>query len=310
MQNSADEFLGRNLRDNVCNIMNRYGDSIDKIVTFGAELIDWDLTRDGVDKKDGYLVPILFLRNLIENIDAIGILVRQGASDPAKALLRTVLENFFSLEYLLAENQTERCICFHVWNTYHNYKYYEMLDGSSEHAKRLHALFKKDKSLQDSSPLVLEIVEKMKVNAKQLLALPLYQQFAVEFERTKLKLKKNNPHWYSLYDGPQSVEALANKSQYPALYEVYRGLSNTVHGVNIIQGKIAAIGDGEIGIDQLRFPKEAHSMTQYAHTLCAAIYLTYVDNRLPERKKEFQTWLTSMLDFRNELAKGNPINFT
>jgi hypothetical protein len=309
MENSADDFLGRNQRDDVRQIMHRYSDNIDKVVRFGADLIEWDLTRDGIEKKDGYLVPILFLRNLIENIDAISILVRQGASDPAKALMRTVIENFFSLEYLLAEKQDERCLCFHVWNTYHNYKYYEMLDGSSDRAKQLQVLFKKDKSLQGSSPLILEIVEKLKANAKDLLALPLYRDFAREFERTKAKLKKNNPHWYSLYDGPQNVEGLANKSRYPALYEIYRGFSNTVHGVNIIQRKIAAMGDGQVGIEQLRFPREAQSMTQYAHNLCAAIYSTYVEIRLPERKEEFQAWLASLQVFRNELANGNPINF-
>lgn len=309
MENSTEEFLGRNLRKDVSLIMNKYGDSLDKLVRFGSDLIDWDLTREGVEKKDGYLVPILFLRNLIENIDAMGILVRQGASDPAKSLLRTVVENFFSLEYLLAEKEHERSMCFHIWNTYHNYKYYEMLDGSSERAKQLQALLRKDQSMKDSTPLVFEMVDKLKANAKELLALPLYKEFAVEFERTKAKLKKGTPHWYSLYDGPQSVEALANKSKFPALYEVYRGLSNTVHGVNVIQAKIAGIGDGQIGIDQLRFPKEAHSMTQYAHNLCIATYDTYVSARLPERANEFKEWLASIKDVRNELAKGNPINF-
>lgn len=298
------------MRKDVSILMNKYGDGIDKLVRFGSDLIDWDLTREGVEKKDGYLVPILFLRNLIENIDAIGILVRQGASDPAKALLRTVVENFFSLEYLLTEKQDERCMCFHVWNTYHNYKYYEMLDGTSERAKQLQALLRKDQSMKDSAPLVFELVDKLKANAKELLALPLYKEFAEEFERTKAKLKKGNPHWYSLYDGPQSVEALANKSKFPALYEVYRGLSNTVHGVNIIQGKIAGIGEGQIGIDQLRFPKEAHSITQYAHNLCIATFTTYINTRLPERVNELQQWVASIQQFRDVLSKGNPINFT
>jgi hypothetical protein len=71
MENSTEDFLGRNMRKDVGLVMNQYGDSIDKLVLFGSDLIDWDLTREGVEKKDGYLVPTLFLRNLIENIDAI-----------------------------------------------------------------------------------------------------------------------------------------------------------------------------------------------------------------------------------------------
>ena len=219
------------------------------------------------------------------------------------------MKTSFRWEYLLAEKQDERCMSFHVWNTYHNYKYYEMLDGTSQRAKQLHALFKKDQAMKETTALIFEMVEKLKANAKELLALPLYQDFDAEFERTKAKMKKRKVHWYSLYDGPDSVEALANKSKYPALYEVYRGLSNTVHGVNIIQGKIAGLANGQIGIDQLRFPKEAHSMTQYAHNLCVATYTTYVSVRLPERAKEFQAWLASIQTIRNELSKGNPIKF-
>ena len=310
MQNSVDDFLGHKLPDNVSSVLNKYGDSIDKLVRFGSELIEWDWTRESDEKKDAYLVPILFLRNLIENIDAMGILIRQGASDPAKSLLRTVVENFFSLEYLLSEKEHERCMSFHIWNTYHQYKLYEKLDGTSVHAKQLDALFKKDELLKSASPLILETVDKMKANAKVLLALPLYQEFAAELERTKLKLKKNNPHWYSLYDGPTTVENLANSSAFPALYEVYRGLSNTVHGVDIIQGKIAGLGDGMVGIDQLRFPKNAHSMTQYAHSLCIVAFTTYIKSRLPERNAEFTDWFNTIKPFRDELAKGDPISFS
>jgi len=303
MENIMEDFLGKNLRADVRGILNKYGDGIDRLVAFGSQLIDWDLTREAGEKKDGYLVPILFLRNYIENIDAIGILVRHGASDPAKSILRTVVENFFSLEYLLSEDQHERSMSFHVWNTYHNYKLYEKLDGTSAQAKELQALLEKDKMLTDKSPLILEIVDKMKANAKELLALPLYQDFAAEFERTKLKFKKRKVYWYSLYDGPASVVELANKSRFPALYEVYRGLSKTVHGVDIIQGKIAGLGNGRVGIDQLRFPRQAHSLTQYAHTLSATVFASYLNARLPERATEYQQWLGSTIAIRQQLAK-------
>jgi hypothetical protein len=309
MENVMDDFLGKNLRADVRGILNKYGDGLDGLVAFGSQLIDWDLTREGDEKKDGYLVPILFLRNFIENVDAIAILVRHGACDPAKSLLRTAVENFFSLEYLLSESQHERSMSFHVWNTYHNLKLYEKLDGTSAQANELQGLLEKDKMLTDKSPLVLAIVDKMKANAMELLALPLYRDFAAEYEKTKIKFKKRKVYWYSLHDGPASVAELANKSRFPALYEIYRGLSNTVHGVDIIQGKIAGLGDGRIGIDQLRFPRQAHSLTQYAHTLSATVFGSYVSARLPERANEYQQWLVSTNAIRQELAKGDPINF-
>jgi len=118
---------------------------------------------------------------------------------------------------------------FHVWNTFHNYKNYEMLDGTSQRAKQLHALFKNDQAMKEASPLVVEMVEKLKANAKELLALPLYQDFAAEFERTKAKMKKRKVYWYSLYDGPDSVAALANKSKYPALYPAPHPTGNTIY---------------------------------------------------------------------------------
>lgn len=308
MENSVTNFSGRNLREDVRETLTKYGNGIDKLVTFGLQLIEWDFERDDVEKKDGYLVPILFLRNLIENIDAISILVRHGSSDPSKSLLRTVLENFFSLEYLIGEKGHERSMSFLVWNTYHNVKYYEKLDGTSERAKNLQALLRKDKFLYQSSPLVFDKADELKANAKQLLALDLYVEFAKEFERTKQKVK--NPYWYSLHDGPRDVEGLANLSKFPALYEVYRGLSNSVHGTDVIQGKLSSMGDGRIGIPQLRLPTEAQMITQYSHNLCVAAYATYVSVRVPAKKDEYANWLQAIQPLRDALAKGVHITVT
>lgn len=300
MDNSTTDFSGKIMSDDVKGILNRSGDSFDKLVEFGLKLIDWDFNCEGVEKQDGYLVPIFFLRNFVENIDAMSILIRQGASDPCKSLLRTVLENYFSLEYLL-ENPHERSMAFHVWNTYHNYKLYEKLDGNSESAKQLMAILKKDKLLNQSTPLVYEKVEELKANSKQILALDLYKKFAEEYERTKIKVK--NPYWYSLYNGPTSVESLATHLKLTALYEVYRGLSNNVHGNDIIQGKISKLSDGRLGILQLRFPKEADTMTQYAHNLCIGVFQKYVSARVPEKQDELKQWFLSIKPFRDELTK-------
>ena len=306
MENSVSDFSGKDVRQDVRTVLDSYSNSINEYVHFGSQLIDWDLNREVAEKKDGYVVPILFLRNLIESSDGISILIRHGASDPAKSLLRTVLENFFSLEYLL-ESVDERSMYFHAWNTFQQMKLYEKLDGHSDRAKQLSALLSKDKYMRPASPMVHEPVEKWKAIAKELLALDHYKDVVAEYERTAARIK--NPQWYSLYDGPVSVEALAGHLKLFGLYELYRSLSNSVHGTDIAHDKLSGLGDGRIGVLQLRYPKNAHMITGFVHDVCLAAFMSYVKIRLPEKKREFNEWAALTEPFRERMAKGEFMNF-
>lgn len=306
MENSFLGFSGKSTPADLRAILDSYGNSIDQYVHFGSQLVERDSNRDMPEKRDGYIVPLLYLRNLVENIDAIGILIRHGASDPCKSLLRTVVENFFSLEYL-HESPDQRSMCYHVWNTYQHIKLYEKLDGHSDRAKQFNAQLSQDKFMRPAGPMISPFVDNLKASANKLLALDHYKDVVAEYQRTVTKTR--NPQWYSLFDGPINVEGLASHSKFFGLYELYRSLSNNVHGTDVAHDKISGIAGGRINVLPLRYPKDADMITGFVHELCLAAFYTYMQKRLPEKQGDFDRWEILTRPFREKMGKGEFIKF-
>ena len=85
---------------------------IEEYVNFGTHLMDWDIKK--MRGGDDVLVPLLFLRNSIELADAISVLIKNSAIDPAKPVLRSLLENTLGLEYLFEKDTGIRSLSYIV----------------------------------------------------------------------------------------------------------------------------------------------------------------------------------------------------
>jgi hypothetical protein len=297
---SNNQFLGREIEPEVGKMLSQLADKVDELAMFGSRIIEWDI---GQSKSGDHQLPaVLFLRNYMELIDSIAILIRNSSIDPCKSLLRTSLETFFYLDFLLDNEQEKRAMCFLVWNAHRNIKLYKKLDGESELFKEMKSKYEKDRYLKNIEPLVYkEIVDPALENSERLLELPSYQPVNSEYLRTK-KLRKN-PNWYSLYDGPKDIEMLANKSQFAVLYEIlYRSWSQSVHGTDIIQGKVSKNTSGLGEILQIRFPAEAQTITQYCFNLSIPIFQKFIEKRIPEKNDEFKKWYMEIRKFTLALA--------
>jgi hypothetical protein len=304
MTKPADGFIPRGLDPEVAAILAQFALGLEELVNFGSVLIGWDLERE--DNSDEHLPALLFLRNFLEEIDAISIMVRHGAIDPCKNLTRTALENLFSLEYMLETDSTNRALAFLVWNTVTNNKLLRKADGKSEAYKDLLAKYRKDKLLKNTSPLQLPIADAMILTGERLLGLPKFVSVKAEYDQ--VAAKKSNPPWYMLFGGPSSMADLAGRVGLPAIYEVlYRGWSQSIHGNDMIQGKIAD-ADGLAHITQIRNPKEAQFITQHCFNLAILSFRTYVQQRLPEKQNEFNNWYLSIRDFNLKLSRPNLLN--
>ncbi|WP_421896877.1 DUF5677 domain-containing protein [Marinoscillum sp.] len=297
---SNHQFLGREIEAEVGKMLKQLAEKVDELPMFGSRIIEWDISQS--KGGDHQLPAVLFLRNFLELIDSIAILIRNSSIDPCKSLLRTSLETFFYLDYLLDDEQERRAMCFLVWNAHRNIKLYKKLDGESELFKQLKSKYAKDKYLKNIDPFIYkEIVNPALENSESLLNLPSYQPINLEYLRTK-NLRKN-PNWYSLYDGPKDVEELATKSQFSILYEIlYRSWSQAVHGTDIIQGKISKSNSGQGEILQIRFPAEAQSITQYCFNLSIPIFQKFIEKRIPEKIDEFKKWYMEIRKFTLALA--------
>lgn len=302
--NDHNEFLGREIDQRIQPILTNMHDKIREVSTFGSKILLWDLEKQR--GGDDLIPPMLFLRNQIEIIESIATLIKDSLIEPCNSLLRSSIETHFYLEYLLKEDTERRSLSFLVWDAHKNIQLLKKLDGQSEQAKQFKSKYDKDKLLSGKA-FVLETADKHLKNSYDLLELDNYKPVNEEYLRLK-KLKGKAPNWFSLFDGPLDIERLADRVELNGVYEgFYRTLSSSVHGTDILRGKLSKGQDGGMEIIQIRLPKEAESTTLNCLNISIMTFTTYVTKRIPEKNKEFGEWYLSIKDFFNGLTNGNQI---
>jgi hypothetical protein len=299
----VDEFIPRVQPYELQEILNKYSGWLDEMVNFGSNLIKWDV--EIARGEEEILPPILFLRNYLEYLDACSMLMKQSSIEPCNSILRTLLENFLSIEYLLAEKTHERSLSFLVWNTFENRKRLLSMDGKSENYKKLQSAFQKDKIFKDISAFVFPNIETGIKNNEELVKSEKYKTTAKEYYRTKSKLGGKNPSWYSLYDGPSNIEKLADNLGFNVYYELlYRNFYSSTHGNEIIQGKIAKNEQKGIDIFQIRLSTGAKNTISFCIGLTTYLFKTYVYRRVPTKKEEFDSWAQTIIPIYKELESN------
>lgn len=297
MKYSAEENILPREQSEYIEILTDFSNLINEIVNFGTHLIKWDTENKVIG--DESIVPVLFMRNILELADSISILIKKSSIDSSKNLLRSLLENIFGLEYLLEKDSANRSLSFIVWLTHKDLKFYEKLDNQTLVSKQFKTEFSKDNLIQ--KPELINNIEYLshKKNSEELLKLPQYSKIENEYQQTEKKMK--NPTWYSLYSGPKNIEQLAKYLKHNAIYEVmYRGYSGNVHATDIYKGKLLPNNEGSFDIKQIRNPKDAQSVTIDTINFLLMVYLKYFGERIPERKIEFRDWY---LEFKIEFDK-------
>lgn len=302
MTEPVDRFILRKLNPEQKLRFDRLSNGINEVVNFGTHLLDWGLQKKGTYED---LPALLFLRNFLENLDAISILVQNSVIHPCNGLLRTALENFFSIEYILldeSKNQ-KRARSFIFCNYKTNQKWLKKGVPGTQEAKELKTKIKNDRYLKDFSP-TLNGAESMLPAVEALINDQEYRDIRSEYEEKRKLI--GNPMWYSLFDGPRSIERLAVVLGYPTFYEyVYRGWSETTHGVDIVQQRIHESPEGLFQLVALRNKTDtAESVAQYCMNFSMLTFNVFIEKVAPERKAEFKEWLEEAMLFNASL---NPL---
>ncbi len=299
MYKAINDILPRNQTD-VKAELEKLSSAIDNAVDFGTHLLKWQ--ADKLQEGDHHLVPILFFRNILELADAISILIRNSSVDPAKPLLRSLLENSFGLEYLLEKDQKNRALSYNVWMAHKDLKFCEKLNESSQVGKQFSGEIKKDQHVKEFKRNA-SLLEAVKQNSLELLKLPLYEWIEKEYQRT-YKVRKN-PKWFALFDGPNDIEQLAKRLNHHTLYEIaYRNLSNNVHATDVMKSKLASNKNGQTDIIQIRFPKDAQNITVHTLNFLLMTYINFYEKKLPDKKVDFSNWYLEFQVIYRELREN------
>jgi len=280
--------------------LKNYSKGVAEAVNFGthvlAELLN---TASGSDE----LIPqLMIFRNILENLDAVSVLIGEGSIDPCKSLLRVILESILNLEYILQGDQQRNGLAFLICNYHNELKLCQKLSAGTAQYKQLRSKLRTDKTLpNDIVPPQIAGLEPHIETIKRMIALPMYQQVETEYQRLFL-LTKRSPAWHQLFNGPVSIEQLANHLNREGLYEVlYRGWSGSVHGVDILKGKFA-MDEGHFTITQVRDLQDLKMVTQYACSLALITYRIGIKKKAPHYQKNLDGWYKTYRDFFTSLC--------
>lgn len=300
------DILPREIPAELKPILDFFSDTIDNAVNFGTNLIKWDIEKNLVG--DEHLSPIMFFRNILELTDGISILIKNSSVDTCHTLQRSLIENVLALKYLLEteDDFKNRSLSYTVWLTHKDLKICEKYDETTQSGKQLKNELSKDELIGDNYSIKkTEEFDLLKKNSIELLELPIYKSINTEYIRTNGISK--NPDWYSLFDGPKSIEGLAKHLKMHATYEIYyRYLSGKVHATSVLKKKI--VFDKETNLTSIIQIRDYDEVQMTAHNALIFILMAIIEykKRIPEKSNEFKNWYE---EFRIPFTKIGNHNF-
>lgn len=287
VQNINPNIIENSLKENLENCFN----NLQQIVNFGAHLFKWHIEKvEGTDEK---LATILFIRNIIEIVDSISILIKNSSIDQCKILLRTLIESYFSFEYLLTNETDKRSMAFLAWRLNKDVEYYRKFESNSKDNIELKEEIKKnnefwEKFINLDKPEMTKRISEIENTLNNNL---LYFEANKEYHRTKHK------EWYNMYNGPKNFFELSKDLNQNSIYKIfYTYLSDSAHGSDILRGIIEIDYNGTTRVNQIRLGKNYQEMTLNTIIISLLAFDCFIKTVLPEKEELFREWIKDEIE--------------
>lgn len=247
-----------------------------------------------------------FLRQIVEDIDAISVLINKSISDPCFLNLRRLFENYIYLKFILKEKSEERAKAYRVNHLLDKRKQAEREDSSTNAWKQLIEETEKD-----------ELLKKMPIPTKDrkseidkidgILQKPKYLYIKNEFDQLKSK-RKSRVHWYSLFGGPGDLAKLSRDIGCSGLYNFYRYYSKFMHTESGLDN-LDATGPEEAGLIQIRNPEHAQDIFQMSLNFAQLSFIIVIEALKPQLMTDYtRFYIENIRPHVIELTKTNAIN--
>ena len=202
----------------------------------------------GISRQDDFIdtVICLFIRKIMEQLDAINVLFSVGSFTQAQIILRSLIENIISMEFILKEDREKRAAAYYLE---HHYQEIELgvkyFDKNSEYGKLIissigerqfdinYDKYKKKKEAFKRLVTSKEIFQQVdKARNKKL------DEKKKEIRKKKKRGKKKvYIQWYEVCSSVSNFYGLMKETGYERYYEsIYGGLSYETHALNSTMG--------------------------------------------------------------------------
>lgn len=200
------------------------------IIKFGE--IQNELTL-GIVRNDNFVdtVIILFIRKIMEQLDAINVLYSSGLFSPAEVVLRSLLETVVGLQFILKKDTKKRAAAYFL-----EYKYEEVekanryFNEQTKNGKEMHDHMG-DAKFRECH----ELCEKKKAALNHLImANKIFKE--IDDTRKNKLLGKNKKHayvqWYETCSNVTNFHKMMDEIGYGKYYDLfYKSLSLETHGL-------------------------------------------------------------------------------
>jgi hypothetical protein len=200
-------------------------------------LIDAWTTAEAEDARSGQAAGATVLmqtRNVIEVLDGVEVLVREGCTQNCFHLLRSAGENYWGILWVLADDSLRRAKAYQLAHAHRTVAFAERCDPTADANRRLRERLADQEHahvFEGADVDSLAIAHRMKrlFESDEFYDIEAAWQKAV----TARGKKPGPPPWYSLFDGPDTTRQLAYRVGEGVAYETFYGFySDAVHGTN------------------------------------------------------------------------------
>lgn len=257
-------------------LLDSHSDLLNDIVNTGLNIIKQD--NDSEDWID-HTPPTMQLRNFVELVDSISVLIRKSCPDPAKHILRNALETSFLIQFLLQDNQREKFKAFIVSNIMEHKEVTNRLIQNSNSNAIINGANTSFEEIINHYNNLLHSDELKEIYDRQL----------------SLKTtKRGKTYWYQIFKGINSIRDIAKSINQEEMYvKVYSSLSAATHSSDVISGRMKGNRDGYAIIKQIRLPENATTVTNFASIIAVDLYDKYAEKRTPAFINEYLHWRKS-----------------
>lgn len=268
----------------------------------------WEQSLGAARGGDENLVILQTYYYILEQLDAVGLLVAAGAVEPSKLQLRAAFEALLTLEYVVQADTRRRAYAWLVVaDILERIKSWKRFDPSTDSGKSFAKLVRDEG--HGTFPRI-GIVGESQVNLQEMLETdPRWTEAYGEYLRLKKKLGRRSPEWYELFGGPAGpgLRSLALHLGRGAYYEIiYRLWSRRMHGTDVVQRVKPGSGPGKMLIEPRRYAGDIDTVLNYTISFGLLATRLVVHHYLPQQCMDVAKWYVANIQTKWPLMSRPP----
>lgn len=270
------------------------------LTNLGTRLAGLAFASPRSEEQSSFIILAAFLHT-IEMCDAVGVLVRESCSAPAKPLARSMFEALLVMDYLTATDTERRTEAWWVAYWARGLRRIQAHDPRTKAGQEFLANVKNDKTLGGWGDQSLEHMDRFYGQVSQFLNREDIQDTVAEYEKTTTRRRRDVP-WYAFRGGPGNIRQLAIHLRRASQYEVlYRDWSEVVHPEGLTRWVRTGSGSPPM-VRSLRDPKDLAHVAFFAAAFISEAIDIVVRWFIPDRAHE--DWIDADTKVAFERLRG------